>query len=423
MPRRATGLNAAKARTAGPGRYGDGNGLYLVVRSADSRSWVFRYVRNGTMREMGLGSACGGSAAVTLAEARQRAGELMKRVRAGADPLADRETERAALKAEKQLAAVRGISFRTVAGYYLVAHGFGWKSAKHRLLWASTLETYAAPHIGDLPVADIGTEHVLAALQPIWQAKPETAGRVRGRIEAVLDYAKVRGWRSGENPARWKGHLDQLLPAQSRIAPVEHHAALPYNEIGAFMVALRLQQGISAKALEFAILTAARTGDALAASWGEVDLREAVWTVPANRMKVGKEHRVPLSEPAMALLTDMAKLRASDDPALTIFPGARAGRPLSNMAMLMTLRRMERADLTAHGFRSTFRDWAAERTAYPAEVAEMALAHAVGNAVEAAYRRGDLFDKRRRLMDDWAAFCAAPQATGRVVPLRQSVGA
>jgi integrase len=260
--------------------------------------------------------------------------------------------------------------------------------------------------MGDLPVAAVGTAHVLAALQPIWQAKPETAARVRGRIEAVLDYAKTREWRDGENPARWRGHLSNLLPAPAKVAPVEHHAALPSRDIGAFMTALRRQAGVAARALEFTILTAARSGEVLGARWSEIDRDAAIWTVPAGRMKGGRDHRVPLSEPALAVLHGAAKLRTSNDVALPCFQAAaRGGMQLSNMAMAMVLRRMQRNDLTVHGFRSSFRDWTAEATDYPREVAEAALAHVLGDKVEAAYRRGDLFDKRRRLMDDWGAFC------------------
>lgn len=415
MPRVAKGLTAAGVRTAKPGRYGDGKRLYLLVRPNGSRFWLFRYVLNGHMREMGLGSA----SEVSLADARDRAEELSKKVRTGIDPLAERTTETAAAKAAAQEEAAQAITFRTVAGFYLGAHEAGWRNPKHRAQWASTLETYVYPVMGDLPAGAIDTNHVMTALTPIWQVKPETASRVRGRIESVLDYAKVRGWRAGENPARWRGHLDHLLPSRSKVAAVAHHAALPWREIGAFMVALRAREGIAARALEFAILTAARTGEALGATWGEVNMAEAVWTIPGARMKAGKEHRVPLSAPVLALLGEMATIRATDDPGAPVFPGADPTRPLSNMALLMLLRRMGRGDLTAHGFRSSFRDWVSETTGYAGEVAEAALAHVVANQVEAAYRRGDLFEKRRRLMDEWAEFSArSVPATGDVVPLR-----
>jgi integrase len=268
-------------------------------------------------------------------------------------------------------------------------------------------------------VQAIATGLVCKVLEPIWKAKPETAGRVRGRIEAILDWAKVRGYRAGENPARWRGHLDKLLPARAKVAKIEHHAALPYGELPSFMATLRTQGGVAARALEFAILTAARTGETLGAKWSELKLGERVWIVPADRMKAGKEHRVPLSARAIAILEDMHKLRHSDDD--FVFPGGKTGRPLSNMAFLMLLRRMDRDDLTAHGFRSSFRDWASERTGFPSEVAEMALAHAVGDKVQAAYRRGDLFDKRRKLMDAWGEFCNKPgENTQNIVQLRAS---
>jgi integrase len=259
---------------------------------------------------------------------------------------------------------------------------------------------------------DVG--FVMKVIEPIWAIKPETASRVRGRIESVLDWATARGYRQGENPARWRGHLENLLPKKSKVRRVEHHAALPYAEIAAFMAELRQQEGVAAHALEFAILTAARTGEVIGAKWDEIDPGERLWTVPADRMKAGKEHRVPLSDPALAILEGMRKIRQGDH----IFPGGKAGRPISNMAMLMLLRRMGRGDLTAHGFRSSFRDWAAERTTFPAEVAEMALAHTVSDKVEAAYRRGDLFQKRRQLSDAWAQFCVAAPAAGQVVPIR-----
>jgi integrase len=327
--------------------------------------------------------------------------------------------EAAAAKAAAQSAAARAITFRAVARFYLDAHEAGWRNGKHRQQWQNTLDTYAMPHMGDLPVADVGTAHVLAALEPLWTRKPETASRVRGRIEAVLDYARTREWRNGENPARWRGHLDNLLPKRSRVAAVEHHAALPWRETGAFMAALAKQPGVAALALRFTILTAARTGEVIGTRWGEIDLQGELWTVPGDRMKGGREHRVPLSEIALEVLREVAPLRQSDDD--FVFPGMRKGHPLSNMAMAVLLRRMKRDDLTVHGFRSTFRDWVAEATGYQREVAEAALAHALADRTEAAYQRGDLFTKRRRLMDDWASFCANPSVpTGEVVPMRRA---
>ena len=271
---------------------------------------------------------------------------------------------------------------------------------------------------GELPVAAIDTGLVMKALEPLWTTTTETASRVRGRIESVLDWATTREYRTGENPARWRGHLDNLLPARSKVQKVEHHAAMPYTDVGAFMARLRQQAGAGARALELAILTAGRSGEVLGARCDEFDMGAAVWTVPAGRMKAGREHRVPLSAAAMDVLVPMLAVREGD----FVFAGSRAGMPLSNMAMAMVLRRMELPELTVHGFRSTFRDWAAERTAYPSEVVEMALAHTVGNKVEAAYRRGDLFDKRRKLMDEWAKYCGivAADSTASVVPLRRA---
>ncbi|MCW3477684.1 tyrosine-type recombinase/integrase [Limobrevibacterium gyesilva] len=415
MPRKAAGLTAAKVQKAGPGRYGDGGGLYLLVRPNGNRFWLFRYVREKRMREMGLGPAGIGPGLVSLAQARAKAGGLMKQVRDGFDPLNQRAADQAEAKAAVQMDAIKAITFKLASARFIAAHEAGWQNGKHHAQWRNTLATYADPQFGDMPVADVSTAHVLAALEPIWTTKPETAGRVRGRIEAVLDYAKARGWRNGENPAAWKGHLAMTLPARSKVAPVEHHAALPWSEIGAFMIKLRDRPGLAARALEFAILTACRTREVLGATWGEVDMHAAVWTIPPARMKAGREHRVPLSGAAMAVLHVAAKLRAHIEPSAPVFPGAEPGKPLSGMAMLMTLRRMGRDDLTAHGFRSTFRDWTAEATTNPAEVAEMAVAHAVGDKVEAAYRRGDLFEKRRRLMDEWAAYCARPVVAGAAV--------
>ncbi len=423
MAQKSNALTAAVVKNAKPGRYGDGNGLYLFVRSPSARFWLFRYTMPGAkMREMGLGRAGAGNECVTLAEARDKAAALFKLVRSGVDPLAQREADAAAAKAEAQEAAIRRVTFKTVAERYLAAHAASWKNPKHASQWGNTLEAYAYPHMGDLPVADVATAHVLAALEPIWTAKPETAGRVRGRIEAVLDYAKTVALRAGENPARWKGHLSQTLPARGRVAAVEHHAALPWKDVGGFLAALRQQAGNGARALEYAILTAARTGEVLGATWTEVDLAAKIWTVPAERMKAKREHRVPLPEPALAVLAAMGELRKDANPAAMIFPGGRDKKPLSNMAMGMTLRRMKRANLTVHGFRSTFRDWTAETTNYPREVAEAALAHVLGDKVEAAYRRGDLFEKRRRLMDDWSAFCALPARAGNVVALHGDAG-
>lgn len=296
------------------------------------------------------------------------------------------------------------MTFKQCAQAYIKAHEAGWKNDKHIAQWTSTLERYVYPTMGALPVAAIDTGLVMKCLEPIWTAKTETASRVRGRIESILDWAAVRKYRLGENPARWKGHLDHLLPSRAKMQKSDHHAALPYDQIGSFMLDLAQQEGNGARALELAILTATRTSEVLGAIWDEFDLDKKIWTIPANRMKAGKEHRIPLSDSALAILEKQKASKVGE----YIFFGQRDKKPLSNMAMLMVLRRMKRDDLTAHGFRSTFRDWVAERTSYPAEVAEMALAHAVSDKVEAAYRRGDLFEKRVQVMRDWAVFCGFP---------------
>lgn len=420
MAKKVFRLSAAGVKTANPGIHVDGGGLMLVVKPSGSATWVLRYQLAGKRRDMGLGRARG-VGAVGLAEARERAAEARKLAGQGLDPLDERRAAAEATEAEERAAAaaaeIQAMTFRRAARQYIDSHEAGWKNAKHRQQWGNTLASYAYPHFGDLPVADIGTAEVLAALQPLWTVKPETATRLRGRIEAVLDFARVRGWREGENPARWRGHLSMLFPQRGKVAAVRHHAALPWGEMPDFMRGLRGRTGSGARALEFAILAAARSGEVRGARWGEVDLEAAVWTIPAARMKAGREHRVPLSEAALAVLRAVRVLTKDPKPGDLVFPGAKQGVPLSDMSLTAVLRRMGRGDLTAHGFRSTFRDWAGEATGHPSEVAEMALAHAVGNKVEAAYRRGDLFEKRRRVMADWAAYCGQ-EAGGNVVPLR-----
>jgi integrase len=409
MARTIGKLTALKVdRAKQPGMYADGGGLYLRVTEDGAKNWVFRFMLNGRPRWMGMGPL----AIYCLQEARAKALDARRLRHEGIDPIETRKDER--LRA--RLEAAKAITFKECADTYIKAHRAGWRNGKHAAQWQATLATYAEPLIGTLPVQAIDTALVLKVLEPIWTTKPETAGRVRGRIEAVLDWAKVREYRQGEDPARWRGHLDKLLPARGKVRKVKHHAALPYAELPGFLVALREQEGIAARALEFTILTAARTGEAIFARWSEIDLLDKVWTVSAARMKAGREHRVPLSARALGILDEMQVHRHADDG--FVFPGGKPGKPLSNMAFLMLLRRMKRDDLTAHGFRSSFRDWSAERTHFPSEVAEMALAHVVGSKVEAAYRRGDLFDKRRRLMDAWAEFLAKAPERGKVVSLR-----
>jgi integrase len=406
-----TALKVERVRKL-PGMYADGAGLYLQVTEGGA-SWVYRYMLNGKARYMGLGPL----ELYGLGQARARALDARRLRHEGVDPIDSRRTERARTRLE----AAKAMTFKEATKAYIEAKSIGWTGAKVKALWEATLATYAEPVLGALSVQAIDTALVLKVLEPIWTSKPETASRVRMRIEKILDWAKVKGYREGENPARWRGHLRELLAAPEDVRKVEHHAALPYAEVGAFMVELKKQEGVAARALEFAILTAARTSEVLSAQWSEVDLTARLWTVPAERMKAGKEHRVPLSTKTLAILKEMEPRQhaaiGQDEPGAFIFPGAKQGRPLSNMALLMTLRRMDRGDLTAHGFRSTFRDWAAERTSFPAEVAEMALAHTVPDKVEAAYRRGDLFDKRRRFMEAWAMFCAAVPKQ----PLRNNV--
>lgn len=395
-------VSVAKAKK--PGRYADGGGLYLQVGPTGTKAWLFRFMMKGRAREMGLGSIT----VVTLAEARLAAVEMRRLLHQGFDPIEHRDGKLRQAQAE----AARTMTFSECAEAYIEAHRIGWRNEKHAAQWGATLATYAFPVIGVLPVEAVDLGLVLKILEPIWREKPETAGRLRGRLESVLDWAAVRGYRQGDNPARWRGHLDKLLPARSKVRKVEHHAALPYAEISAFMSALRLRDGIAPKALEFTILTAARTSEVLNATWLEIDQAAAIWTVSGERMKAGRDHRVPLSPRAMALLAEMETIRQSN----FIFPGTRRDRPLSNMVFLQLLKRMDLPDLTAHGFRSTFRDWAGEQTAFPREVAEAALAHVVGDKVEAAYLRGDLFEKRRHLMDAWASYCGGEDAGGKPQP-------
>ena len=404
-------LSARKVTTTHKrGRYADGGGLYLQVSKSGTKSWLFRFMLIGKAHQMGLGSLN----TINLAEARDAALSCRKLLHEGIDPIQARKGERAG----KELEAASAKTFKECAEAYIRSHSAGWRNAKHATQWANTLETYAYPVFGTFPVQVIDTGLVMQVLDPIWRTKTETASRLRGRIEAVLDWATARNYREGENPARWKGHLNTLLPAKSKTTNIKHHAALPYEEIGAFMAELSQRERISARGLEFQILTACRTGEVMGATWSEMDLNKAVWTIPAERMKSGKEYRVPLSADALDVLARLKEASVSE----FVFPGTKAGRPLSNMAFLQLLKRMGRGDLTAHGFRSTFRDWAAEQTASPREVAEMALAHSIGDKVEAAYRRGDLFEKRTKLMETWSAFCHArePHRTEiNVVALRE----
>lgn len=392
MPKKAAGLSARKVETIKrPGMFADGNGLYLQVTNTGAKTWIFRFKLAGRRRDMGLGSA----AIVTLADARARALEAKQLVVTGVDPIAARR----AATAEAAAQEARQTTFRECAEALIESKRAGWRNAKHAAQWQATLEAYAYPTFGSLPVGEIDTNLVVEVLRPIWNSKTETASRLRGRIEAVLDYAKTRNYRSGDNPARWRGHLSHILPSARSVAEVEHHASLPYVEMPKFWPRLQVSDGLGARALEFVILTAARSSEALGATWDEIQLDERLWVVPGRRMKGGKEHRVPLSVPAIDLLQKLATIRVND----FVFPGARRGRPLSDMAMAMVLRR-QKLRVTPHGFRATFRTWAAEQTDYAEAVVEAALAHEIPEKVVAAYKRTTLLNLRFGLMREWAIY-------------------
>jgi len=386
-------LNARKVETALPGRHGDGRGLFLYVKPSGARSWVLRYQVHGRRRDLGLGAY----PEVSLAMARERALEARRLIAEGEDPIA-----------KKQQAKPK--TFKEAAQELIESKRPGWKNAKHAAQWTSTLEAYVFPKLGQMQVAKVETADVIGALKPIWAVKPETANRVRQRIEAVIDYTSALGIRSGDNPARWRGHLENLLPKPTKMRAVKHHPALPHAEIADFMVALEQRHGVAARALAFTILTAARSGETRGATWAEIDLAAKVWTIPAGRMKAGKEHRVPLSKAALALLGNRR-----DGNKLIFESDAKPGKPISDMSMTAVLRRMEREDITVHGFRSTFRDWAGETTGFPREVIEAALAHGIKDKAEAAYARSDLFDKRRKLMEAWSIFSTSQKGDGKVV--------
>jgi integrase len=397
-------------RASKPGLLHDGAGLYLNISKNGGKSWLFRYEMGGRARWMGLGSF----PEITLARARDKALDARRLKVEGIDPLDQRRTERQVRGAK---AAAGAITFKACSERYIAAHEAGWH-AMHARQWARTLEDYAYPTIGDLPVGAVETGHITQILQPIWTTKTETAKRLRGRIEMVLDYAKTHGWRSGENPARWKGHLANVLAQPRKVAKVRHYAALPWREIEPFMAELTQQVSISALALRFAILTAARTGEVVGAQWSEIDLQNLVWTVPLERMKARVEHRVPLSDAAVQVLHEVARLGTEG----FVFPGRQPGKGLNPASGLLdVLTRMGRGDLTTHGFRSTFRDWAAE-TGKPADIAEAALAHTLGNKTQAAYQRGDLLARRRKLMEQWAEWCNRPEAEGENVVTLERAG-
>ena len=384
-------LTPRKVSTAKQGKYEDGGGLRLVVGASGSKKWVLRFSLKGKRREMGLGAY----PTVSLGDARAMAAEYRQQAADGTDPIKARAVE-----------PVRIPNFTTCAARYIRAHRKGWRNHKHQRQWVTTMKTYARPTIGDMSVDEISTEDILKILKPIWNTKTETAKRVQGRIENILDYASAYKWRDSNNPARWRGHLDKLLPKPSRVKNSRHHPAMPYQEVARFMEELRINQSISALALRFLILTATRTSEVLKAEWAEIDLKTAVWTIPAERMKARREHRIPLTKESIIILKETPKIHGNP----YVFPGSRSNRPLSNMALLQLMRGMgygvneDRGDYVPHGFRSSFRDWSGEVSSYPRDVAEMALAHTIQNKVEAAYRRGDLFEKRRKMMDDWEAY-------------------
>jgi integrase len=403
-------LSARKVETAPAGKYEDGGGLRLVVSASGARKWVFRYTLSGKRREMGLGSF----PTVELSDARTKAAECRALVARGDDPIKAR-----------RVGSERVPSFTSCAAQYIRAHRRGWKNAKHARQWVRTLKTYARPVIGSGQVDEVSTEDVLKILTPIWTDKTETAKRVQGRIENILDFAAARKYRDPINPARWRGHLDKLLPKPSRVRTVTHHPAMPYSDLPDFIKALRENGSISAQALAFLILTATRTGEVLNAKWDEIDLDTRIWTIPEVRMKARREHRVPLSEEAITILSGLSRIAGNHH----VFPGSRYGRPLSNMALLQLMRGMgygvdgANGPYVPHGFRSSFRDWSGEVSSYPRDVAEMALAHVIENKVEAAYRRGDLFQKRAKMMEAWATYLFTPNSSSKLVTLtRQRQG-
>jgi integrase len=381
-------------RTKAPGYFHDGGGLYLQVAPTGSRSWVFRFSIGGKRREMGLGPY----PEVSLAAARKLAAEARSLAKAGQDPIAARDAGRD----RQRLEDARAITFDQAAEQFIAANEASWHNDKHRGQWRNTLAAYASPVFGRMPVADIGVTEVMRVLEPLWRTKTETGSRVRSRIERVLGWAKVRGYRTGENPAQWRGHLDKLLPARRKVRKVKHHAAVAIDNLPAVYAKLAEMDSMAALALRFVILTAARAGEVTGARWSEIDMDARVWTVPADRIKAGKTHRVPLSHEAMEILARVRRVVTGT----LVFPGWATGKPLSLSWLSKTLGLAGGGDATTHGCRSTFRDWASERTNFPRDAAEAALAHSIGDKVEAAYRRGDLFERRKAMMEEWATFVA-----------------
>ncbi len=389
------------------GLYSDGGNLYLQVNSSGAKSWLFRFELNGKVRDMGLGS-CN---AITLAYARELATAARKHVSLNVDPIAARKEE----QAKASLEAAKTQTFKQCAETYIETHKSGWRNPKHISQWTNTLTTYVYPVFGDISVQDVDTDLVIKSLMPIWNTKTETATRIRGRIENILDWAKAMKLRTGENPALWRGHLQKLLPKPSKVQKVEHHPSLPYIYVAEFMAGLSTNEDLSARALELTILTASRTSEVRAARWEEFDLKQKIWVVPATRIKTGKEHRVPLSPAALAILKELHKNRNND----FVFAGRNPTKCMSDMALLALTRRMAKPDywpyFVVHGFRSSFRDWAAEQTNFPREVCETCLSHSVNSKTEEAYQRSDLLEKRKLVLDAWARYCYQPQVKGNKV--------
>lgn len=405
MPRKARELKAlevARLKEQGFHSVGGVAGLHLRINEAGARNWILRAMVGGKRRDIGLG----GFPSVTLALARDKARTTREKIEQGIDPVLERRSSRQAL--------LTAVTFDEAATRFIEAKSPEWSNPKHRAQWKATLDTYASPRIGALPVDRVELPHILEILSPIWTTKTETASRVRMRVESVLAWATASGYRSGDNPARWKGNLDVLLAKPSKVKKVEHHAALAIDALPAFVADLRGREGVAARALEFLILTATRSGEVRGATWDEFDLKSGVWIIPSERMKAGKEHRVPLCARALALVKEQPQMAGSP----YVFSAPRGGQ-LSDMTLSAVMRRME-VDAVPHGFRSTFRDWCSERTAYPRDVAEMALAHTIQNKTEAAYRRGDLYDKRVNMMKDWQRFIDTPAKNGNVVNLRRA---